>query len=259
MAAALGFALTQPALAAVLVFVALGIGFAAPFVAVGCSPALLRLLPRPGAWMTTFRQLLAFPVYATAIWLLWVFNLESDPNHVAMVLAAALVLAFALWLVGAAQQSRRAGNKRAIEWLAMVLAIAAFAAPSTLLGTQHKATFLRVAAMPSQPYSEKRLNAIRAQKRAVFVDATAAWCVTCLVNEKVALDRPAVRESFRRKRIAFLVADWTSRDPEVTSLLQAHARSGVPLYLYYPPGAADAVVLPQILTTETVLQAIGSR
>ena len=136
---------------------------------------------------------------------------------------------------------------------------AAFAAPSTLLGTQHKATSLRVTAMPSQPYSEERLNAIRAQKRAVFVDATAAWCVTCLVNEEVALDSPAVRETFKRKRIAFLVADWTSRDAEVTSLLQAHARSGVPLYLYYPPGAADAVVLPQILTTETVLQAIGSR
>jgi thiol:disulfide interchange protein DsbD len=257
MAAALGFALTQPSPAAMSVFVALGTGFAAPFVVVGFSPVLLRLLPKPGAWMTTFRQLLAFPMYATGLWLLWVLGLESDPNHVAMVLAAALVLAFALWLVGASQHAGRA-RSRVFAWIAIALAVAAFAAPSTLLAPRQRAAEVQATAIPAQPYSDARLNALRAQKRGVFVDATAAWCLTCLVNEKVALDRPAIREAFERKRITYLVADWTNRNPEVTSLLQAHARSGVPLYLYYAPGAADAVVLPQILTPEAVLQAIGA-
>jgi thiol:disulfide interchange protein DsbD len=256
MAAALGFALTQSALAAILVFVALGLGFAVPFVAVGFSPALLRLLPKPGAWMTTFRQLLAFPMYATALWLLWVLSLESDPNHVAMALSAALVAAFALWLLGTTQRASRTRSK-ALAGLAILLTAMTFAALPILLGTRHSSSHIQPAGIPSQAYSAARLNALRAQNRGVFVDATAAWCVTCLVNEKVALDRPAVRAVFAKERIALLVADWTNRDPEVTALLQAHARSGVPLYLYYPPGAAEAVLLPQILTPETVLRAIG--
>ena len=114
-------------------------------------------------------------------------------------------------------------------------------------------------AIPSEPYTPSRLSRLRAEKRGVFVDATAAWCVTCLVNEKVALDDSRVRAEFGTKRVAFLVADWTNRDPAVTDLLAAHARSGVPLYLYYRPGATDAVVLPQILTPGAVLDTINSR
>lgn len=258
MAAALGYALSEPAVIAFLVFVALGLGFCAPFVAIGLSPALLRLLPKPGAWMNTLRQLLAFPMYATGLWLLWVLGLESDPDRVATVLAAALVLAFALWLVGTAQRSTRANNRRLTESLAIALAVATFAAPAILLSSRHaSAAPVQATSIPAEPYSEARLNALRARHRPVFVDATAAWCLTCLVNEKVALDRPAVREAFEKERIAFLVADWTNRDPEVTTLLQAHARSGVPLYLYYPPDAGDAVVLPQVLTPGAVLAAIG--
>jgi thiol:disulfide interchange protein DsbD len=258
MASALGYALTQPAIAALSVFVALGIGFATPFVAVGYAPWLLRLLPKPGAWMSIFRQLLAFPMYATALWLLWVLGFESNAEGLVMTLAAALVLAFALWLLGATQQSTRGYNK-AVAWLAMLVSIATFAAPAVLLGGRHNSVQNEVTAMPSEPYSEARLNALRAQKRGVFVDATAAWCVTCLVNEKVALDNGRVRAAFRDRRIAFLVADWTNRDSEVTALLQAHARSGVPLYLYYSPGVPDAITLPQILTPDAILRAISSR
>jgi thiol:disulfide interchange protein DsbD len=256
MAAALGYALTQTALVAILVFIALGIGFAAPFVTIGFSRALLRLLPKPGVWMTTFRQLLAFPMYATALWLIWVLSLESDPGHVALALSGGLVLAFALWLLGTAQDMARR-RSRAFAWVAIVLTVGVFAALSPLIGTRHGSSPNEAIAIPSQPYTEARLNALREKKRAVFVDATAAWCVTCLVNERVALDRAVVRDAFATKRIALLVADWTSRDPEVTALLQKHARSGVPLYLYYPSGAADAVVLPQILTPDSVLEAIN--
>ncbi|MGH6877461.1 MAG: protein-disulfide reductase DsbD family protein [Rhizomicrobium sp.] len=259
MAAALGFALTQSALTALLVFVALGIGFAAPFVAIGFSPALLRLLPRPGAWMATFRQLLAFPMYATALWLAWVLSFETDPGRLVVLLGAALALAFALWVVGRAQRSGRAWG-RPLAWIAIVLGLAALIELVPLVNSGAPAgARVQATAIPSQRFTQARLQDLRAEKRGVFVDATAAWCVTCLVNEKLALDSSRVHAVFADRRIAFLVADWTNRDPAVTALLQAHARSGVPLYLYYAPGAPDAVVLPQILTPDAVLGAIETR
>ena len=260
MAAALGFALTQPVLVALLVFVALGIGFAAPFVAIGFSPALLRLLPKPGAWMSTFRQILAFPMYGTALWLAWVLSFQTaSAAGLVVLLGAALLTAFALWLIGTIQQSGRAASGW-LSWAVTILAVAALAALVPMVGVGSAGSARAAAsAIPSQSYSEARLQALRGQKRGVFVDATAAWCVTCLVNEKVALDNARVRNAFADKHIAFLIADWTNRDPEVTALLQSHARSGVPLYLYYAPGAPDAVVLPQILTADTILGAIAQR
>ncbi|HEY3777803.1 MAG TPA: protein-disulfide reductase DsbD domain-containing protein [Rhizomicrobium sp.] len=255
MAAALGYALTQPLLFAMLIFVALGVGFAAPFVAIGLSPALLRLLPRPGAWMDTLRQVLAFPMYATALWLAWVLSFETDSGRLVVLLGAALVLAFALWALGNAQVS---GRRRGPAWAMALCGAAGFVALVPLLNASAPAG-VRVAnaALASQPYSDARLKSLRAEKRGVFVDATAAWCVTCLVNEKIALEDAQVRSAFASRRVAFLVADWTNRDPDVTALLSAHDRSGVPLYLYYAPGAADAVVLPQILTPGTVLNALS--
>jgi thiol:disulfide interchange protein DsbD len=257
MAAALGFALTQPIAVALLVFVALGVGFAAPFVAIGFSPALLRLLPKPGGWMSIFRQALAFPMYAAALWLAWVLSFQTSAGGLIVLLGAALLLGFALWLIGTLQQSGRSASVW-LSWAVTGLAILALAAllPMVSLGGATGAR-ASAAAIPSQGYSDARLQALRGQKRGVFVDATAAWCVTCLVNEKVALDNARVRATFADKHIAFLVADWTNRDPEVTALLQAHSRSGVPLYLYYAPAASDAVVLPQILTADTVLGAIS--
>jgi thiol:disulfide interchange protein DsbD len=259
MAAALGFALTQPAVTALPVFVALGIGFAAPFTVIGFSPALLRLLPRPGPWMLAFRQLLAFPMYATALWLIWVLSFETDSGRLIILLGAALVLAFVLWMIGRAELSGRAWS-RVFVALALLLGVAGAALLLPLLNSGLPArAHAGTSTIPSQPYTPARLAQLRAQKRGILVDATAAWCVTCLVNEKVALDDAGVRAAFREKRIAFLVADWTNRDPAVTDLLASHARSGVPLYLYYAPGSADAMVLPQILTPGAVLSAIDGR
>jgi thiol:disulfide interchange protein DsbD len=257
MAAALGFALTQPVAVALLVFVALGVGFAAPFVAIGFSPALLRLLPKPGAWMSVFKQVLAFPMYATALWLAWVLSFQTAANGLIVLLGAALLLAFALWLIGTIQQSGRPAGGW-LTWAVTAATIAALIALVPMVGVGGSGSaHAEAAAIPSQSYSEARLQSLRGQKRGVFVDATAAWCVTCLVNEKVALDNSRVRSAFADRKIAFLIADWTNRDAEVTALLQAHARSGVPLYLYYAPGAADAVVLPQILTADTVIGALA--
>jgi thiol:disulfide interchange protein len=257
MAAALGYALTQSAAVSLLVFLALGIGFAAPFVTIGLSPAVTRAFPKPGAWMLRFRQFLAFPMYATALWLVWVLSFETDPTHVLLLLALALLVAFALWIFGSTQE--RTGRWRAAGWLAVLLGLGTLVQllPLVEAGAPASHSVAEIGRLPSQPYSAARLTALRAQHRAVFVNATAAWCITCLVNEKVAFASGDVQDAFARRRIDYLLADWTNRNPEITALLQAHGRSGVPLYLYYAPGAAEAVVLPQVLTAGDVLKVIG--
>jgi thiol:disulfide interchange protein len=257
MAAALGYALTQSAAVALLVFLALGIGFAAPFVLIGLSPAISRWLPKPGVWMQRFRQFLAFPMYATALWLVWVLSFESDASHVLLLLGLALLVSFALWIFGSTQG--RGIRARALGWLALIAGAIATSLLLAQIGEGAPAAHATadVGSIPSQPYSASALASLRAQHRAVFVNATAAWCITCLVNEKAAFSSDAVRDAFTRKHIAYLVADWTSRSPEITALLQAHGRSGVPLYLYYAPGAAEPVVLPQVLSPGTLLSAIG--
>jgi len=257
MAAALGYALTQGLARSLLVFLALGIGFAAPFVAIGLSPALTRWLPRPGAWMQGFREFLAFPMYATALWLVWVLSMQTDSTRVLVLLGLALVLAFALWVFGATQG--RAGGWRMAGWLAVLLGL--MAVPAVLPTIGQGAAASRPAAefsgLSYRPYSSALLQDLRKRNRPVFVNATAAWCITCLVNEKVAFSSAEVQHAFAQKHVGYLVADWTNRNPEITALLQAHGRSGVPLYLYYAPGAAQATVLPQVLTPGEILKVIS--
>ncbi len=254
MAAALGYALTQSAAAALLVFLALGIGFAAPFVLIGLSPPLLRALPKPGTWMIRLRNILAIPMYAAAIWLLWVLAQETGRRGLLIALAAFAAFAIGAWAWGA---SRNAHWKKAGSIIGVVGLIAAIAAlPFAQSGAPPKADYY-ASAIPSEPYSAARLTELRAQNRAVFINATAAWCITCLVNERVAFSGDAVREAFAKKQVAYLVADWTNRNPEITALLAAHGRSGVPLYLYYARGGGAAKVLPQILTQSELIEAIG--
>jgi len=258
MAAALGFALAQNTATALGVFLALGVGFAAPFVAIGIVPGLSRLLPKPGAWMLAFKQALAFPMYGAAAWLVWVLAQEAGPQGVIAILAGMVVLAFAAWAWGA---SRNATARWRIAGTVFAAAGAIAALFSlTLIGAQPgtAAQSAATGAIPSLPYSDAKLGELRAERRPVFVDATAAWCITCLVNEKVAFDNARVQQLFAAKHVALLVADWTNRNPAITALLEAHGRSGVPLYLYYAPGAADPEVLPQILTRDEVASAIGT-
>lgn len=260
MAAALGYALTQSALAAVAVFLALGIGFALPFVLVGLAPALLRVLPKPGAWMSTFKQLLAFPMYGAAVWLVWVLTQETGFTALIAILGAMVLLAFAAW---AWTVSRNAGSGwRAAGTAFALLGLIGAAASLVVIHMDTippaaMAAHKEVAGIPCEAYTAKRLAHLRAEKRPVFVDATAAWCITCMVNEKVALANDPVRNAFARKHVAYLIADWTNRNAEITALLAANGRSGVPLYLYYAPGAANPVVLPQILTEDEVIKVIS--
>jgi thiol:disulfide interchange protein DsbD len=251
-AAALGFALTQSAATALLVLLALGIGFALPFLILGLVQGALAFVPRPGPWMLRFKQALAFPMYAAAAWLAWVLAVQAGVNSLILLFAALVTLALAAWLWSATRDLSSRGRITGTIAVIVLLAAAGFGVAQLKTATAQAAA----TTADSEPYTAARLAALRAQNRAVFVDTTAAWCISCLVNEQTALSREAVRQAFAQKHIAYLVADWTNRNPEGTALLTAHGRAGPPLYLYYAPGAATPKVLPQILTESIVLDAI---
>jgi thiol:disulfide interchange protein DsbD len=230
-AAALGFALTQSAATALLVFAALGIGFALPFLVLGLVPGALAFVPRPGPWMLRFKQFLAFPMYGAAAWLAWVLAVQAGVNSLILLFAALVVLALAAWLWTATRALSARGRLTGAA-VVILLLLGAGAAVAQLKNATPQARTASAAVPDSEPYTAARLAELRAQNRAVFVDTTAAWCISCLVNEQTALSREAVRRAFADKRIAYLVADWTNRNPEGAALLAAHGRAGPPLYLY---------------------------
>jgi thiol:disulfide interchange protein DsbD len=247
MASAVGFALTQPAAFALAIFAALGLGMAAPFTALAFAPGLLSRLPRPGPWMDGLRKALAFPMYATAAWLVWVLDLRAGPSKLAALLAAMVLTAFAAWAYGAAQRARLTGRRGFVGGGAAILAAAlALAAVLWPAGAP---------ALAAQPYAPATLAALRASGKPVFVNFTAAWCVTCQANDRVALSGRAVADAFRRDGVTYLVGDWTRLDPAIAQALAEHGRAGVPLYLMYGAGGREAEVLPQVLTEGIVIQA----
>ena len=257
MAPALGWALTQPPLGALLVFAALGAGFAAPFVAVAFAPGLLSRLPRPGPWMDLLRKALAFPMYGAAAWLVWVLSLQAGPMGLARLLAAAVVLALAAWLFGLSQRrggwSLRGGGA-ALAAAALIAAVLPYGAAATSAGSSPDAG--PVAELPYEAYSAERLAELTAQGTPVLVNFTAAWCVTCQVNEQVALARQGVAAALTRTGTVYLKADWTKKDDIIAAELARHGRAGVPLYLVYDGSGAAPRVLPQILTEGLVVRAL---
>jgi thiol:disulfide interchange protein DsbD len=248
MASAVGFALTQGPILALVVFVALGLGMAAPFTVLAFAPGLLARLPKPGAWMDGLRKVLAFPMYATSAWLLWVLALRGDPTKLAELLAALVLTAFAAWAYGVAQRARIEGRPPWAGFGAAGLA-AAFALAAAVWPEAGAAE------IAAQPYAPATLEALRAEGKPVFVNFTAAWCVTCQVNERVALSGRAVARAFQRDGVVYMVGDWTKRDADIAQALGDHGRAGVPLYLMYGAGGGDAEVLPQILTEALVVKA----
>lgn len=259
MGAALGFAVSQPAPLLIAIFLALGLGLALPYLALCYWPALLRFLPKPGAWMERLKQALAFPMYAVAVWLVWVLAQQAGPNAVAAALGGMVLIAFAAWVFSTGAESRRRVS-RAIT--SSIAAIAVAGALTLGIGFANESNMPAQAAGNAdahyEPFAPQRLDALRAEGRPVFVNLTAAWCITCLVNERVALDRADVTAAFKAANVAYLKGDWTHRDPAITAMLKQFNRTGVPLYVFYPAGAdAAPVVLPQILTTDIVLREIG--
>lgn len=258
MGSALGFALTQPAPAALAIFTSLGAGMAAPFVALAASPRLLRFLPRPGAWMETMKQALGFLLAATVVWLVWVLGQQTGSDAVAMLLAALVVQAVGAWVLGKwAVMTRSAAVRRTAGIVAMVLIVGSAAAAVKLAGAGGSPASEAAATESWEPYSEARVNELRAAGRPVFVDFTAAWCLTCQVNERVALAAAPVLAKFGEKNVATLKADWTSRDPAITAALTKLGRSGVPTYVLYSKDAsAPPRLLPEVLTPTLVIDAL---
>ena len=238
MGTALGAALTQPAGVALTIFAGLGLGMALPFLLLSWVPALVARLPRPGPWMETFKELLAFPLYLTCVWLLWVLGRQTGADGVAAALAGLVLIAFAIWLLAA-----RTRTRGAVAVLALAGALYLPLAPSSPDAPE-----------TWEPYSRQRLDGLLAAGQPVFINLTADWCITCLANERVALGSEAFAAALRDGGITYLKGDWTNSNPEITALLNANGRNGVPLYLFYPRGESTPILLPQILTPAIVLE-----
>lgn len=241
MGAALGYGMSQSTWVLLAVMTALGIGMALPYVVLTAVPQLSRLLPRPGPWMVRLKQIMAFPLFATVVWLVWVLVMQSGANGVAMVLAACVLLGFLAWL----GQGR--ANRLAAVWSAAV-------ATSALV----------IWAVPGQPeaatasgnFDVAAIERHRANGEPVFLNLTASWCITCLANDRSTLSSDTVNEFFETRGIRYVKGDWTNADPAITSVLESFGRSGVPLYVYYPV-RGEPVVLPQVLTPGIVIDAIN--
>lgn len=238
MAGAVGLALASSAGVTLIIFLALGFGFALPFLLVAYIPGLLSRLPKPGAWMDTFKQFLAFPMFAAAIWLAWVLSLQSGAAGTLNLLLAGLALAFGIWVL-----SKNGFVAKAFGILALLIAILT---PFSLTPADG------AAALASKAWSAQAVATARAEGRPVFVDFTAAWCVTCKVNEGSVLKRKKTAALFEKTNTAFLVADWTNKDDVIAAELKRFGRAGVPLYLVYKPGASEAEILPQVLRYDII-------
>ena len=247
MGTALGYAVSQNAAVALMVFVALGLGMALPFLLLAFVPGVAGLLPRPGAWMETLKQWLAFPLYLSAVWLLWVYGRQTGIDAQALVLIGAVCIAAACWLWGR-KQLAQAGKVSAV--LALLLLLAALLLPLLF------ARPTSVVAEPSteqhwQSWSAEKLQQLRSDGKPVLVNMTADWCITCLVNERVALNTQSSKAALALYDVTYLKGDWTLRDAAITQYLRLYQRDGVPLYVLYWPGQPPEV-LPQILTPDTL-------
>ncbi|MFH2055982.1 MAG: protein-disulfide reductase DsbD domain-containing protein [bacterium] len=263
MGAALGYSLTQPPLLAWLIYTSLALGMASPYLLLSGFPKLLRFVPKPGRWMETLKQFLAFPLLATVIWLGWVLASQAGQTAVLLLLTVLLLLALAAWIFGRwGVAASRVGIRllgRAIGLVIIVGTLLAgafsldgigYARPSSVLAAQGSIIW--------EEFSQRRLDELRAGGRPIFLDFTAAWCLSCQVNERVAFSSEAVQERFASLQVVALKADWTTRSEEITRALASYGRNSVPLYvLYAPDSAAEPIILPEILTPGIVLEALA--
>lgn len=246
MGAALGAALVLPTAAALAVFAGLGFGLALPFLLLGYVPVLRRALPKPGAWMVTMRRILSVPMFLTALGLVWLLGRQAGSDAVAVALLGALGAALAFWWTGLRQARGKAGLT-----FGTLFAMAASGLAIVYLPAATSAGTAAPTALDAEPFSEARLAALRAEGRPVFVYFTADWCLTCKVNERVAIEQTTVEAAFKAGNVAVLVGDWTRSDPAIGRFLEAQGRSGVPLYLFYPK-VGEVQTLPQVLTPGTL-------
>jgi thiol:disulfide interchange protein len=262
MGSALAYALTQPTIIALSVFTFLGLGMAAPYVVLSLNPAWIKKLPRPGAWMETFKQLMAFPIFATVLWLFFVFGLQTGVLGMVYLMGAILFLGLGIWIIRRWDVSSLKFTPRAATYL-VALSSVAIAGYTTLHAAQEvppeSTTILTktdVAQVSWEPYSDEKVEQSLAQGRPVFIDFTAAWCITCQVNKRTALARPKVVQEFEKRNVHLLRADWTRQDAEITKALERYGRNGVPTYVLLPGKEVKPQVLPEVLSQSVILDAL---
>ena len=258
MGAALGFAIAQPPALALVVFATLGIGMALPYVLLSFRPGWVHRLPRPGPWMVTLKQGLAFPLLATAVWLVWVFGLQAGLDAAAGLLLALVLVGLAAWAWGSRPRFQSRRSRTTARAFALAVGTAAVSLATVASGSMGDAGVRAAEAAPGewQAWDADRVARLVDAGTPVFVDFTAAWCLTCQVNKKTVLSRDAVRQAFAARGVALMRADWTTEDPAITEALAGFGRSGVPLYVLYPGDGSEPVVLPEVLTTGLVTDAL---
>ncbi len=257
--AAMGFALTQSAAFSIAFFASMGLGLSLPYIILSFIPATRTLLPRPGAWMNTFKQFLAFPMFAFTIWLLWILSQQAGPMGLLIGLCGILLISFLVWLT----QFKSTEKAKTITSILSLLTLAALC--YTLFSLKNADTYTPEHQAMSNfgaDFSEQSLAQLLQTDDPVFVEMTAAWCFTCKINHAVAINIDSTKKAFLDHNVQYLIGDWTNNDPEITEYLKRYGRNGVPLYVFYPPRdqdgkRPDAVILPQILTPAIVQETIG--
>ena len=246
MGPALGLALLQPGLKSIVIFLALGIGFSLPYLILSIYPQLLSKLPKPGEWMQTLKQIMAFPMWASALWLAWVLSSQVDMQSVFAVLLGALLIALGLWLLEKTQNSASILRRLTLIFSLGLMIFSIWLLPIT---SDNNSPNLK---NEENAFSAQKLSSLRSEQRMVFLNFTADWCITCKVNEAIALDQDKVKKVLEEKNIIYLKADWTRKDPEIASMLASYGRTGVPLYLLFP-SQGDPIILPELLTEDLLL------
>ena len=244
MGSAIGFALLQPSFYSILIFLGLGIGFSLPYLILSAKPSLLSFLPKPGQWMETFKQFMAFPMWASALWLLWVLSGQVDSQEIIQVLLGALIITIGLWLL-----EKNKSESNWVKWMirlsfVLLLIFALWLVPTTYSDSDETQDQLA--------YTPQLLEDLREENNLVFLNFTADWCITCKVNEAVALKTSEVSKVLAEKNITYLEADWTRKDPIISETLEQYGRTGLPLYLLFP-SEGDPLILPEILTEDILL------
>ncbi len=245
MGAAIGYALLQPSFATLPIFLALGLGFAGPYLLLALKPDWISALPKPGAWMETLKQFFAFPMIATALWLMWVFMVQTSGDALILLLLLGLILGIAIWMI--------ATFKGWWKWIGMLATILAAA---QIFNNLPENTNGLVTDSSAEQWSLAIESDLQAQDRAYLINFTAAWCITCQTNEKTAFARDKVKEYLSDQNITYVKADWTNRNEEIAIGLARYERTGIPLYIFWKPGMLESKILPAVLTEDLLIKSM---
>ena len=245
MGAAIGYALLQPSFATLPIFLALGLGFAGPYLLLALKPDWISALPKPGAWMETLKQFFAFPMIATALWLMWVFMVQTSGDALILLLLLGLILGIAIWMI--------ATFKGRWKWIGM---LATILAAVQIFNNLPENTNGLVADSSAEQWSLALESDLQAQDRAYLINFTAAWCITCQTNEKTAFARDKVKEYLSNQNITYVKADWTNRNEEIAIGLAKYERTGIPLYIFWKPGMPESKILPAVLTEDLLIKSM---